>query len=139
MTTRSGAQMTALSKLTLALVCVSISHGAFASTSERVSPKAYVVAEIRVTDPEGYREYLTAISPVVAKHGGTYIARAGRTLPVEGTPPAGRVIIIEFPTFAAAEAFENSAEAQAAFEIRHRTATSRIFVVEGSQVEPPRP
>jgi uncharacterized protein (DUF1330 family) len=103
------------------------------STPESAPLKAYVVADIRVTDAEGYRAYLSAISPVVKKHGGIYIARAGRTIPVEGAPPIGRIVIIEFPSFAAAEAFESSQEALAASEIRHQTATSRIFVVEGSQ------
>ena len=97
------------------------------------TPKAYVVADIRVTDAEGYQAYLSAISPVVKKHGGIYIARAGRTMSVEGAPPSGRIVIIEFPSFAAAEAFENSQEGLAAGEIRHQTATSRIFVVEGSK------
>ncbi|GAA3903559.1 hypothetical protein GCM10022276_22760 [Sphingomonas limnosediminicola] len=50
---------------------------------------------------------------------------------VEGAPPIGRIVNIEFPSFEAAETFETSPEALAAGEIRHRTATSRIFVVEG--------
>jgi uncharacterized protein (DUF1330 family) len=128
--------MTAIQKLTFALSCLLIGSSAFANPAPAdVPPRAYVVADIRVTDPEGYRDYLTAISPVVAKYGGNYLARAGRTRPVEGLPPAGRVIIIEFPSFAAAEAFESSPEALAAFAIRHLTATSRIFVVEGSHAQ----
>ena len=103
------------------------------STPATTPLKAYVVADIRVTNTEGYQAYLSAISPVVKKHGGIYIARAGRTMSVEGAPPSGRIVIIEFPSFAAAEAFESSQEALAASEIRHQTATSRIFVVEGSQ------
>lgn len=96
-----------------------------------LEPRAYVVAEIEVTDPVGYKDYLAAISPVVAKFGGTYLTRAGRTRSVEGPLPTGRVVIIEFPSFTAAQAFEEAPENLAAAKIRHRTATSRIYIVEG--------
>lgn len=109
------------------------SAAAAGGAPESTTPKAYVVADIRVTDTEGYRAYLSAISPVVKKYGGIYIARAGRTMSVEGAPPTGRIVIIEFPSFEAAEAFESSQEALAASKIRHQTATSRIFVVEGAK------
>ena len=126
--------MTGMQKLAPILLSVSLATGAVAApTPETVPLKAFVVADIRVTDPSGYQAYLSAISPVVKKYGGIYIARAGRTSTVEGAPPSGRVVLIEFPSFAAAEAFETSPEALAAGEIRHRTATSRIFVVEGSK------
>jgi uncharacterized protein (DUF1330 family) len=124
--------MSAIQKLIPMLFCAVFATSALAApTPEGVPLKAYVVADIRVTDPQGYQGYLSAISPVVKKYGGTYIARAGRTTSVEGTPPKGRIVIIEFPSFSAAEAFETAPEALAAGAIRHRTATSRIFVVEG--------
>jgi uncharacterized protein (DUF1330 family) len=126
--------MTAMHKFIPMLFCASLATGAFAApTGDGVAPKAYVVADIRVTDPSGYQKYLAAISPIVKHYGGIYIARAGRTISVEGAPPTGRMVIIEFPNFAAAEAFETSPEALTAGVIRHRTAISRIFVVEGSQ------
>ena len=124
--------MTAMHELISVLFCASLATGALAAPVPAPVPlKAYVVADIRVTDPNGYQAYLSAISPVVTQFGGTYIARAGRTLAVEGAAPSGRIVIIEFPSFAAAQAFETSPEALAAGAIRHRTATSRIFVVEG--------
>jgi uncharacterized protein (DUF1330 family) len=124
--------MATIQKLIPMLFCASLATAAVAAPDQGIAPKAYVVADIRVINPEGYKAYLSAISPVVKKYGGAYIARAGRTATVEGSPPAGRVVIIEFPSFAAAEAFETSPEAVAAGAIRHQTATSRIFVVEGS-------
>ena len=96
-----------------------------------VTAPAYVIAEIEVTDAVGYQAYLAAISPVVERFGGTYLVRAGKTLQVEGAEPHGRVVVIAFPSFATAKAFEEAPEALAAGDIRHRTATSRIFVIEG--------
>lgn len=106
--------------------------GAVAQPPEATPPPAYVIAEIEVHDAVGYRDYLAAISPIVEKHGGTYLARAGQTLSLEGAPPNGRIVLIAFPSLAAAKAFHASPEAQAAGDIRRRTATSRIFVVEGA-------
>lgn len=116
----------ALLSLSVAACATTRSHDA------AVTPPAYVVAEIAVTDPTGYREYLAAISPVVAKFGGVYLARAGKARQVEGPEPNGRIVIIKFPSFAAARSFEEAPEYLAAASIRHRTATSRIFVVEGA-------
>jgi uncharacterized protein (DUF1330 family) len=95
-------------------------------------PKAYVVGEVNVTDPEGYKAYAAATSPIVAKFGGTYIARGGRSVPVEGAPPAGRIVLIQFPSLAAAQAFEGSAEYLKVAPIRQHASTGRFFIVEGA-------
>lgn len=122
-------------KSLIATSLLALLAGACATAEPRersLARTAYVVAEIQVTDPVGYERYLAAISPIVEKFGGTYLARAGRTLPVEGPEPKGRIVIIAFPSFAAAQAFEEAPESVAAGAIRHATATSRIYVVEGA-------
>jgi uncharacterized protein (DUF1330 family) len=97
------------------------------------SAKAYVIAEITVRDPGAYEKYKTIIKPLVEKYGGHYLVRAGRVEGVDGVAPSGRVILLEFPSFAAAEAFEKSPENLAAATIRHKAAKSRLFIVEGVQ------
>ncbi|GBD55019.1 DUF1330 domain-containing protein [Microcystis aeruginosa NIES-298] len=122
-------------KLLIATIVLALAASGCTTTKPgngTLAPRAYVIAEIQVTDPVGYKDYLAAISPIVEKFGGTYLARAGQTRSVEGPQPTGRVVIIEFPSFAAAQSFEEAPESIAAAKIRHRTATSRIFVVEGS-------
>lgn len=93
--------------------------------------KAYTVAEISVDDPDAYKAYVSAVGPIVEAFGGVYIVRAGATVPKEGAPPAGRIVIIEFPTMAAALAFYDSPEYQAILPLRLNAATSRAFIVEG--------
>ena len=68
------------------------------------APKAYVIGEVNVTDAETYKTYAEKTSPIVAKFGGIYIARGGQTVAVEGAGPAGRIVVIEFPSLAAAKA-----------------------------------
>jgi uncharacterized protein (DUF1330 family) len=97
-----------------------------------VAPKGYVIAEITVTDPEAYKQYAAAVAPMVAKFGGKYIVRGGQTVTVEGDAPAGRIVVIEFESLAAAQSFEDSAEYQAVAALRHKAARSRLFLVEGT-------
>jgi uncharacterized protein (DUF1330 family) len=85
-----------------------------------------------VTDPEAYKQYAAAVTPVVAKFGGKYIVRGGQTVAVEGDAPAGRIVVIEFDSLVAAQSFEDSAEYQVVVALRHKAARSRVFLVEGT-------
>ena len=93
--------------------------------------KGYVIAEITVTDPDAYKQYAATVAPIAAKFGGKYLVRGGQTVAVEGDPPGGRIVVIEFDNLAAARAFEDSSEYQAVAPLRHKAARSRVFLVEG--------
>jgi len=94
--------------------------------------KGYVVAEIDVTDPEGYRDYVAAAFPVIQKYGGKFLTRGGESIHVEGPEPAQRVMIIEFESFEQAKTFEYSKEYTDIAPLRQKTSQSRIFLVEGA-------
>src|SRR5580704_7547697 len=96
-----------------------------------LAPKGYVIAEITVTDPDAYKQYAAAVPPIAAKFGGKYLVRGGQTVAVEGDPPGGRIVVIEFDNLAAARAFEDSSDYQAVAPLRHKAARSRVFLVEG--------
>ncbi len=123
---KPGFLVSALIGAVVATGALSLLHAA-----DKPQPKGYVIGEIDVTDAEGYKAYAAAAGPVVAKFGGTYLVRGGRTVTVEGKAPAGRVVLVEFASAAAAEKFENSEEYRKVAEARHRTATSRLFIAEG--------
>ena len=105
---------------------------AWAADAAPKAPKAYVIGEVNVTDMDTYKTYAAKTSPIVAKFGGIYIARGGASVPVEGAAPAGRIVVIEFPSLAAAKAFEASAEYLKVAPIRQRSSTGRFFIVEGT-------
>ena len=44
----------------------------------------YVIALLKVTNPENYREYVSKVTEVVKKYGGEYIVRNGEYQVVEG-------------------------------------------------------
>ena len=105
---------------------------AWAADAAPKTPKAYVIGEVNVTDMDTYKTYAAKTSPIVAKFGGIYIARGGASVPVEGAAPAGRIVVIEFPSLAAAKAFEASPDYLKVAPIRQRSSTGRFFIVEGT-------
>jgi uncharacterized protein (DUF1330 family) len=94
-------------------------------------PKGYVIGEITVTDPATYKDYATATTPLITRFGGRYLVRGGKVSAVEGLAATGRVVVIEFPSVAQAEAYEHSPEYLAIAPIRQRSSTGRLFIVEG--------
>ncbi len=94
---------------------------------------AYLVADVDVTEPEQYREYVRANTAVTQQYGGRFIARGGRIDALEGDHSPERLVIIEFPSLEAARAWYNSAEYQAIKGIRQRNARTHLLaIVEGA-------
>jgi uncharacterized protein (DUF1330 family) len=92
---------------------------------------AYIIAEIDVTDAADYRHYLAAAPASIAKHGGRYLARGGTCELLEGGPPPKRIVVLEFPSLAAARTWFHSEDYREATELRRRASTARFVVVEG--------
>jgi uncharacterized protein (DUF1330 family) len=113
--------------LGLALVAAPV----LAQDAVATAPKAYIVAEIEVIDAAVYEGYKAAVAPMVAKYGGRYLVRGGAVETIDGAEPQGRVIILEFPSLVVAQAFLRSDEYRPVAAIRHKSTTSRLFVVEG--------
>lgn len=106
-----------------------------ASSADAPTPKAYVVGEMTVKDMAGYRAYVDAAAPIIAKYGGTFVVRGGQTVAVEGAPPA-RIVIIEFASLDAAKKFETSLEYTAIAPLRQKAADSRLYLAEGTVAAP---
>ena len=60
--------------------------------------KAYLVADIEVTDPAGYAEYRKTVGESIAAFGGRFLTRGGTTEVLEGNWNPKRLVIVEFPT-----------------------------------------
>ena len=92
---------------------------------------AYLVAEMEVSDPETYARYRARVPEVIAAHGGRFLVRGGTTEAKEGPPPAGRVVVIEFPDMAAARRFYDGPDYQAILPLRLAASRGRLYLVEG--------
>ena len=123
--------MTHKTALLMTIAALTITAIGTVSGAITAAPKGYVIAELTVTDPEGYKRYAAAVPPIIAKFGGKYLVRGGQTVGVEGDPPGGRIVVIEFDSLAAARSFEESHEYQAITELRHQAARGRVFLAEG--------
>jgi uncharacterized protein (DUF1330 family) len=91
---------------------------------------AYLIAQVEVTDPATYERYRPLAAASIAKHGGKYVVRGGKTEQLEGPEPS-RVVVLEFPSMAAAREFYFSPDYTEARKLREASSNSKLFIVEG--------
>jgi uncharacterized protein (DUF1330 family) len=91
----------------------------------------YVIVEIEVTDPIGYEEYKKLAGATVTKYGGKYIVRGGAAETLEGNWQPKRIVILQFENVQRAKEWLNCPEYREPRKMRHRTAKTKMIVVEG--------
>lgn len=91
---------------------------------------AYWIAHVEVTDPDAYGKYAALAGPAIAKHGGKFLARAGRYVQFEGNDRA-RNVVVEFPSVEAAVECYHSPEYSAARSHAEGASVRDLMVVEG--------
>jgi uncharacterized protein (DUF1330 family) len=93
-------------------------------------PKGYVIAHAEVTDADKWAEYVAKSKIALDKYGGKPIVRGGRCQIMEG---AGRPrnVVLEFPSYEAAQGYATSPEYAEAKKARQGAGTIDIVVVEG--------
>ena len=62
---------------------------------------AYYIGEHKITNAAVFEAYLRQVVPMIERHGGRYLTRAGTHEVLEGDWRPNRVVIIEFPDMAA--------------------------------------
>src|SRR5205807_1361358 len=92
---------------------------------------AYVIVDIDIVDPVGYEEYKNLAGATVAKYGGKYIVRGGKTEVLEGDWNPKRIVVLQFDSVERAKAWLNSEEYREPRKMRHRTAKTKMIMVEG--------
>jgi uncharacterized protein (DUF1330 family) len=92
---------------------------------------AYVISNVTVTDPARYEAYKALSTHAIETHGAEICVRGGAVEVIEGDWRPDRVVVLKFPTRAAALAFVHSPEYNAARESRQGAATMPRVVVDG--------
>jgi uncharacterized protein (DUF1330 family) len=92
---------------------------------------AYVIVQVDVTCPAGFKKYLKEVPGVIAKYGGKYVARGGKIAVLEGKAAGRRVVVIEFPSLQKAKAWYRSKEYARVKLLRKGAAKGTIIAVEG--------
>jgi uncharacterized protein (DUF1330 family) len=96
---------------------------------------AYVIYQGEVTDPERYEEYKTKAAANIIASGGRYLVRGGDVEVLEGDAPAGRTVVLEFPTMQAAVEWYRSEDYTMIRKLREGAARARLYVVDGVDPE----
>lgn len=92
---------------------------------------AYWLARVTVSDPDRFKGYATRVPHIIARYGGRYLARAGRSQVLAGSPGFDRFLVIVFPSFEQALDCYSSAEYQEASSLREGAAEVEIVIVDG--------
>ena len=91
----------------------------------------YVIFNIKITNPENYKEYIEKVKPVAEKFGAEYIVRGGEFELVEGNWEHPRTIVIKFPSYEKAHEWYNSEEYKPIKKIRLDNALSNGIIIKG--------
>jgi uncharacterized protein (DUF1330 family) len=93
---------------------------------------AYVIAEVTVTDPQGFERYRQMVPSTIAQYGGRYVVRGGKCETLEGAWNPARLVVLEFDSVERAREWWACEEYREAKELRQRTARTDLIIVEGA-------
>lgn len=95
-------------------------------------PVAYVIVDMKISDPEQYKQYMAAAPAAVKAFGGEYLVRGGRHVVMEGQWQPTRIAMLRFPSLEAARSFYDAEQYRAARALREgATEFFNMVVVEG--------
>jgi len=92
---------------------------------------AYLLARVRITDPETYKAYIARSPAVIKSFGGEFLVRGGHHETLEGADFDARLVIVRFLGIDHARAFYHSPEYQELIKLRAPAAIGEIVIVEG--------
>jgi uncharacterized protein (DUF1330 family) len=96
--------------------------------------KAYVIVDVKITDPVRYDDYKKLTPASLVPYGGKFIVRGGQTETLEGEWEPGRIVVIEFPSMEKAKAWWSSDEYAPAKAIRQSASHAKLILVEGFEM-----
>jgi len=94
-------------------------------------PSAYIIANVRVTDPVQYEDYKKFSTIAMQAHGADVLVRGGTVEVLEGDWQPDRLVILKFASVEQARRFYDSEEYRRARRAREQAAVMRMVVVEG--------
>ena len=92
---------------------------------------AYVIYQGDILDQRRYDEYKVKAAASIIAAGCKYVVRGGDVEVLEGEPPSGRTVVLEFPTRQAAIDWYCGDTYTEIRKIREGAAIARMYVVDG--------
>ena len=93
---------------------------------------AYIIANVRVTDPVQYEQYKKLSTLAMHEHGAEPCVRGGAVTVLEGDWQPDRMVVLKFPSVEQARRFYDSPEYRQARDARDGSAVMRMVLVEGA-------
>ena len=100
--------------------------------AEEARMPAYIIANVSVKDPATFEEYRKRVPATIAKHGGRYIVRGGKTERLEGEWMPSRLVVLEFPSLDQARRWYDSEDYRGPKALRMTCAMTDLLLVEGA-------
>jgi uncharacterized protein (DUF1330 family) len=95
----------------------------------KVAP-AYIIAEVDVTDPTTFQKYALSVGATFVPFNARVLVNQGKTAVLEGEAPK-RIVVVAFDSVEKARAWYDSPAYDTIKPIRHSSANTRAFIVEG--------
>ncbi|MEM6354124.1 MAG: DUF1330 domain-containing protein [Pseudomonadota bacterium] len=92
---------------------------------------AYWVVHVTVKDPDAFQEYARRSPAALKAFGGRHIVRGGESTTFEGAPDSRRLVVAEFPDYAAALACYRSDTYQSIIKHREGAAEFHLVAIDG--------
>jgi len=92
---------------------------------------AYLIADLEITDPEGFKAYQHRIGATLAPYGGTFVVRGGKYEIMEGEWRPHTLVILQFDSVERAWQWYHSPEYAPLIGLRNQTAITQAIVVAG--------
>jgi uncharacterized protein (DUF1330 family) len=95
----------------------------------------YLIADIKVTNPDWVPAYASNVHNLVARHGGRYLSRSGKITSLEGPKSDSTLIaLLEFPDDAAFHAFASDPEYAQYGEARQAGSRSIFTLIDDTDI-----
>ena len=91
---------------------------------------AFVIAEVEITDPAAFQDYVAKAVPTLGAYNARLVSRS-KAHSKEGTAPVGEIVIVAFNSLDDAERWYGSPSYRACIPLRQRSANTRLFIIEG--------
>ena len=92
---------------------------------------AYAIFDVEIRDASRYQEFMSRVKPALEEAGAKYLARGGAHKVYEGDWQPRRIVLLEFPSIEAFDAFYYGPTYQALKDIRDACSSARLVSVEG--------
>jgi uncharacterized protein (DUF1330 family) len=114
------------------LAGIGLGAAGVAGIHAQARPPIYYVAEIEVTNLDGYlKDYVPRDQANIKAFGGRILAAGTKVATIEGDPPKSRVAVLAWDNIEKIQTWRDSAQAKEIRAVGHKYAKFRAFTVEG--------